>query len=485
MENLIISDMPAAVLLLVGLLLLMIAFRGFGAMTMTMQSYAAILFIIFSFLNIPLSAAEPQSRPVLPEVISKRLLSEMQISVAATPHLGESMTLGFSLTYGTAYDPADKGGLANVVTQMIGRATIDKSSKDVQDELALLQSSMEARADWDGIRIFLRTNSANYERALLLLYQVIGEAQFNPEDLASLKQEMNQKLSIPEDPRQRIQGQFERALYRGTTYGRSLSGTQATLNNIAIGDVRLFYRKYFSPDAACLAVVGSVPAPLVLQKATRIWGVWVRKEETPFAFLPPRTPSSRNVYLEDDPASPAAQFIMGNLWPRREEPVFYPAMLAARILQERLTIALPTSLLSVKAEGRRLPGPFYIQGQSAADQASEQVEKILEVAENLKTAGVTPEEVSSAQARWIEEFNRNLSATEGVCAMMLDAELYRLGTNYAVSFSEQVKRYDADAIRDAAKNWVFPGGLIVLVRGPGSVIRPAMELHGSVQQLTP
>jgi hypothetical protein len=44
-------------------------------------------------------------------------------------------------------------------------------------------------------------------------------------------------------------------------------------------------------------------------------------------------------------------------------------MLAVRILQDRLTQALPTSLLTVAAEGRRLQGPFYIQGQAAADQA--------------------------------------------------------------------------------------------------------------------
>jgi zinc protease len=452
---------------------------------MTTHLTAAILFILLSLSFSPFSVPVPQNRQVLPELSSKRLLSEFQVSVAATPYLGPGMTLGLSLRYGSAFDPADKTGLANTVARMLGRATVDKSGKDIQDELALLQASMEVVTDWDGIRVLIRTDSSNYERALLLLYQVIGEAQFNPEDLTILQQEMLRNLAAPEDPRQRIQGQFERVLYRSTTYGRPLIGTKATLDNITLGDVRLFYRKYFSPDAACLAIAGSAPAPLVMQKATRIWGVWVHKDEVPFTFLPPRTPSSRNVYLEDDPTSPAAQFIMGNLWPRREEPAFYPAMLAARILQERLNQVLPTSLLSVKAEGRRLPGPFYVQGQAAADQVSDQIEKVLESAEELKNAGVTPEELSAAQSKWIEEFSRGLSTTEGICGVMLDSELYRLGINYAASFPDLVKRCDADAVKEAAKNWVFPGGLIILLRGPGSVIKPAMELHGSVQQITP
>lgn len=452
---------------------------------MTMRHASGILFIFLLLLNLPASAAPPQNRPVLPELNSKRLLSDLQITVASTPYLGEGMTLGLSLHYGSAFDPADKGGLANLVSRMLGRATIDKNAKDIQAELALLQASMEVRCDWDGMRILLHTGSANFERALLLLYQVVVEAQFTPEDLAAVKQEIIQDLQRPEDPRQRIQRQFERALFRGTTYGRPLAGTKATLDNITVGDIRLFYRRHFSPDAACLAVAGSAPAPLVLQKATRIWGVWVRKEEVPFTFLPPRTPSSRSVFLEDDAASPAAQFIMGNLWPRREDPAFYPATLAARIFQERLNAALPTSLLSVKSEGRRLAGPFYVQGQAAADQASDQIQKVTDIAESLATTAVAPGELAGAQTKWMDEFERTLRTTEGVCGAVLDAELYRLGTNFATSFYDFVKRCDADSIKDAAKNWVFPGGVMILVRGPASVLRPSLELRGPVQQMVP
>jgi len=451
---------------------------------MTMRYSARLLFVlvILSIFPAVKAAAQP---PALPELSFKRLLNGLQVTVASTPYLGENMTIGVSISYGSAFDPADRGGLANLTARMLGRATVDKTLKGIRDELNYLGANLEVQCDWDGIRVLLRTQSSNFERGLLLLYQIVGEAQFNPEDLAATKQEILQRMQQPEDPRQRIHGQFETALFRGTTYGRPLAGSKASIDKITIGDVRLFYRTHFSPDPAALAIVGSAPAPLVLQKATRIWGVWVAKEEIPFTFLPPRTPSSRSVFLENDPGSPAAQFVMGNLWPRRDEPEYYPATLAARIFEQRLTQALPTSLLSVNSEGRRLPGPFYVQAQAAADQAAGEIQKIIDTAEALKASGVTPEELAAAQAKWIEEFNKSLASVDGICSLVLDSELYHLGTNYAVNFPDLVRRSDADAVKRAAKDWVFPGGMVIVVHGPASVLKPSLELLGPLQQLIP
>ncbi len=454
-------------------------------MEMTMRHSAKILFVLIVASSLPAVKVAAQPQTALPELSFKRLLNELQITVASTPYLGENMTIGVSVHYGSAFDPADKGGLTNLMARMLGRATIDKSFKDIRDELSYIGANLDVQCDWDGIRLLLRTQSPMFERALLILYQIVGEAQFNAEDLAAVKQEILQRMQQPEDPRQRIQGQFETALFRGTTYGRPLVGTKATIDRITLGDVRLFYRAHFSSDTAALTVVGSAPAPLMLQKATRIWGVWVKKEEIPSTFLPPRAPSSRTVFLENDPNSPAAQFIMGNLWPRREEPAYCPAVLAARIFEQRLTKALPTSLLSVKAEGRRLPGPFDVQAQAAADQAAGQIQKVIETAESLKASGVTPEELAEAQAKWMEEFNKSLASTDGICNLILDSELYRLGTNYAVTFPDLVRRTDADAVKKAAKEWIFPGGMIIVVRGPASVLKPILELLGPLQQLTP
>lgn len=428
----------------------------------------------------PSAAQKPQ---VLPSLERTALLNDLQVYTASTPYLGDAMTIGLVLSYGATYDRAKKGGVAYLTSQLLGKATVDMTAKDIQDELKYLNASLEVRCDWDGIRVLMRGRSAAYERCLLLLYRIACEAKFNDEDFAQAQATLIKQLQAPQDLRQRIRLQFEAELFRDTTYGRPMQGSLATVKNITAGDIRYFYKLCFSPDQAALVIAGSSPMQEVKQKARRIWGVWVRLDPVPFSFFPAREPGARNIFFEDDPASPAAQYILGNLWPNREDPSYYPGMLAARLLQERLSQVLPTSQLTVAAEGRRRPGPFYIQGQAAADQAVGEINKILATVEAFKESDLTAAEVTREQDRWIEEFSKSLGSTDGICNALLDAELYKLGVNYLTSFSDFARRSGPPLVKEAAKRWLFPGGLVLVVRGPAPILRPQLESLGTVQVL--
>jgi zinc protease len=434
----------------------------------------AVLFCIASLAR----GASP-----LPDLASRRLLNDLQVTVAPAPAMGGEMTIGLIVRYGSAFDPEGKAGLANLLSRMFLKATLDKNQKDIQDELANLGATIEIKCDWDGFRFLLKGQSATYERALLLLYQIVGEAKFNEADFAQVKQSLLQELKKPFDPDRRIRAQFDNVLFDGTTYGRPPEGTPISIAGTALGDVLHFYHKFFSPGQASLLIVGDVPAPAVLQKVSRIWGVWVRVDDVPFTFAQPRTPAGRQIFLDDDPNSPAAQFIIGNLFPSREEPAYVSALLAARILQQRLTALLPTSLLTVGSEGRRMTSPFYVQGQAAVDQVVDQIKKIQAAAQKMKNEAVSNDELSAAQKQVTDAFNRALGTTDGLCNILLDAELYRLGNNYAVLFPDQVRKCDAESIKEAANAWIIPGGEVLLMRGPVETLKPLLTPLGSFQKL--
>jgi len=428
-------------------------------------------------------AATAQGDKPLPEVTSRRLLNELQVSVANTPSLGDSMTIGLVLRYGAAFDPEGKGGLANLISRMFLKAALDKTRKDIQDELANLGATIEVKCDWDGFRFLLKGKSSTYERSLLLLYTIIGEAKFEETDFAAVKQSIFRDLKKPADPEKRMRAQLDSVLLGGTTFGRPLEGTPVSVSGITLGDVWYFYRKYFSPSQASLQIAGNVPAASVLQKAARIWGVWVRLDDVPFTFVRPRKPAGRQIFLDDDPNSPAVQFLIGSLFPPREEPAYLNALLAAHILQQRLAALLPTSLIIVGSEGRRMESPFYVQGKAAADQAVSQVQKIEDAIEKMKESPVSDDELAAAQKQVIEEFNRWLSSTDGLCNLLLDAELYRLGRNYAVLFPDQVRKCNTESIKQAANDWIFPGGTYLLMRGSMETLQPLITPLGSFQKL--
>jgi zinc protease len=441
---------------------------------------ASTTLIVFCCTSLPAQNAVP-----LPDLNSKRLLNDLQVIVASTPRLGDNMTIGLVVRYGSAFDSIEKGGLAYFLSRMFMRSTVDRRLKDIQADLASLEATLEIQCDWDSFHFVLKGQSSRFEQSLHLLYQIVGEAQFTDADFAAVKKEIMQEIQRPPDPRRKIRTQFENVLFSGTTYGRPLAGTPKTVAAITIGDVRRFYHRFFSPNEASLIIVGNVSYHLVLQKASRIWGAWIRNDKEEFTFKPPLTPAGRQIFLEDDPGSPAVQFIMGSLFPGRDDPEYVYAVSAAYILQERLTKLLPTSLLTVGYEGRRKIGPLYIQGQAAAEQAVEQIQKIQSAAEEMKNELVSDDELASVKKNLIEEFNRQFSTTEGICRIMLDTELYRLGSNYAVSYPDRIRRCDKETIKEAAKAWMLPGGVILLLRGPATALKPMLESIGPYKQILP
>ena len=126
-------------------------------MRQTDMRHILILTTLMLLCSIP--AVSQQTAP-LPDVTTKRLLNDLQITVAQNhSHLGSNMAIGLVVRYGAYFDPAGKGGVANLLSRMFLKAAIDKTAKDIQDELAYLEANIDVRCDWDGFRFILRGQS--------------------------------------------------------------------------------------------------------------------------------------------------------------------------------------------------------------------------------------------------------------------------------------------------------------------------------------
>ena len=146
---------------------------------------------------------------------------------------------------------------------------------------------------------------------------------------------------------------------------------------------------------------------------------------------------------------------------------------------------MPTSLLTVRLDSRRMPGSLYVQGQASAEESVDQVQKIEESMERMKQELVSAQELADAQNRLVEEFGNELNTPAQLCTAILDTELYRLGGYYLSSFADRIRNCDADAVRQAARDYFFPGKKIVILRGPVQELLPDLKRLGAFKQIAP
>jgi zinc protease len=444
--------------------------------------------LIFSFS----ASLFAQTAIPLPDLKSKTLLNNLKIYMVETPQLGEQMTIGLVVRYGAAFDSEEKGGLANLLSRLFVR-----NAEKKEKEFEALGATLDIKCDWDSFQFIMKGKISRLEESLRLLNQIVVDAQFSDDDFAAIKQQVLKEIQSPLDPRRKIRAQMDALLFKDVpAYGRPLQGTVKTIKACTAGDARFFYHKFFIPNDSSLIIVGNNSSTLAVDKLPRIWGSWVKNDSIPSTFLGPKQPVGKQVFLDDDAGALSAQFIIGSLFPPRGLPKFkdyrkydyrtyFHALVTARILQDRLTKLLPTSLVTVGFEGRQMEGPFYIQGQAAAEQTPEQIRKIIEAIEELRLSPVADDELSKAQQSLIDEFFQKFSSTEGICQMMLDAELYGLGENHMVNYPSWIRRCTTETVRQIAKEWILPGAFLI-IRGPAATLKPLVApLDSSYQQPKP
>ena len=75
--------------------------------------------------------------------------------------------------------------------------------------------------------------------------------------------------------------------------------------------------------------------------------------------------------------------------------------------------------------------------------------------------------------------------TDGLCRIMMDSELFRLGSIYATAFPDRIRACDADAVRQAARDYFLPGKKIVILRGSVSTLKSELNRLGEFERFLP
>jgi len=157
---------------------------------------------------------------------------------------------------GHYYEHKDKAGTAFLLAAMLHEATIARSGEDMSKALQLLGSSVSVSVNNFYLNVYVSSLTKNIDATMELVKEKLFSPAFLDEDFSR-----NKKQSI-----QGIKNSKKNAGYLSSTAYRQLmngdnvaatprNGTEASLANINLEDVRNFYKKYMKPKNALLIVV--------------------------------------------------------------------------------------------------------------------------------------------------------------------------------------------------------------------------------------
>lgn len=282
-------------------------------------------------------------------------------------------------------------------------------------------------------------------------------------------------------PQGLINEQFNRAMFTAHPYGRPIVGWMNDLENMTAEDAREWYRTWYTPNNATLVVAGDVKAKDVLKLAQKHFGpikarpLPARKPQTEPPQLglkrvvvkaPAKLPYIRMGYhvpaLQDadkDWEPYALQILSGVLDGNAS------ARLNQQLVRERQLAVEASAGYNMIRRGRE--AVFELDGTPSEGKSVNELEAaLLEQVEQIKTSGITPEELQRVKAQVIAS---DVYQRDSVFAQaMTIGTLETAGFSWRIlpGYPAKLSAVTAEQVQAVAKKYLTPDNLTIATLDP-------------------
>jgi len=370
------------------------------------------------------------------------LPSGIELSTLAKQTRGNTVTLLMHLRWGEPGETTRALG-TDAVDDMLLEGSAHYDKQKIRDELLRLKASASVVGGNQGATLVLSAERDTLLDALALMADVLQQPQFPADAFDRIKKAGLAGLEASREQLGTQRQEATRGFYnagRGVKLGDpdyipSLDERIDELRRTELADVRGFYARYWSADAARVAVVGALPDGLAAA-VEKDFGGWkkadaprfVRHVSTPFALPVQRV----DVQARDKTSAEA-------VWDERlslseQDPDYLPLALAVRVfgsggMESRLSTRVRRQDGMTYGIGARVGAPWFgqdadfsISGTFAPQNREAVLAAVHEELERMSRDGITAEELARAKHDILESWRQG-RANDGALAQALNQHL--------------------------------------------------------------
>jgi zinc protease len=264
--------------------------------------------------------------------------------------------------------------------------------------------------------------------------------------------------------------------------------TSQDVARISRPQLEKFWKTFYRPNRAILAVAGDVDVARLRPLIERAFRGWARGEAPPRpAFTIPRLAGTR-ILLVDRPDLTQATVLFGHAGIKHADPSWYAVTLmnyvlggsdfSSRLMTEVRSRRGLTYGISSSFGASLYQGAFLAGAATRNETAWEALLAAVNEVRRMKDQGPTTAELDKAKGYYAGSYPFNLQTAAGVAAALVGAELHGLGSAYVRDLPLRLAAVDAPQAQAAARNFLSPDTLLVVIVGKGDVIEPELAKTG-------
>ena len=392
------------------------------------------------------------------------------------------VAMQFAFRGGSAQDPADKPGVAQLMADNLDEGAGDLDSHAYHERLERRAIQMNFTVTRDHIRGSLRMLKDNRDEAFDLLHLALTAPRFDAEPLERVRaQTMSILRRESVTPGSIASKRFFEAGFPNHPYAHAPRGTLESIPTISADDLRAYRKKVFAKDGLVVAVVGDIDAAALGQLLDKTFGSLPAKGDlTPVPQVTLATGANR-IFVPLD--VPQTNILFGGPSIKRDDPDFMAAYIVNHIvgggsLSSRLYHEVREKrglVYSVSTSLWWMDKTSIFLGSTAtrADRANETVDRIAAELQRIADKGPTQQELDEAKSYLKGSQMVALDSSTKFAGALLQYQIDKLGIDY---LDRRPAIIDAvtldDAKRVAKKIWGHPLLTVSVGRPPAEASTP-------------
>ena len=376
---------------------------------------------------------------------------------------------------GSAQDPPDKAGVANLVASLLDEGTTTRTSKQLAEHIDFIGGSLEVKASEDFTTASARVLKKDIDLGFVLLADILMHPAFAKQEFERVRSQIQGEIaSDNDDPGHVAMKAFNKLIFPNHPYRWPVNGTDETLAKITLADVQGFYAKEYLPNQVILTIVGDVTVEQATTLVQTHFGGW-KKGLTPVRTVKkPATIEKKAVNLIEKDLTQST-IVLGHGGISRTNPDFYAVTVMNHILgaggfSSRLMDSirdkqgLAYGIMS-HYDARSMPGSFWVNLQTRTEATNQAITGVLAEMKAIRDAPVTDQELGEAKSFLMGSFPLRLDSTAKLAQVLAQVEFFGLGFDYFTQYPKWIERVSKEDVQRVAKQYLDPQHYALVVVG--------------------
>jgi zinc protease len=389
---------------------------------------------------------------------------------------------------GEANDAQDATGQTSAMVSMLNEGTLNRSSKQLAEEIELLGAHLSASSNADNTVVSASTLTFYAPDILNLMAEVVLTPNFPESELNLYKQNTIENLKFQRSqPNFLADEQISRILYGEHPY-HVASPTPANIESITREKLVDLHKQRFIPNVATLIVVGDIGRDEILEQIKDKFGGWQQGSVGENEFPAPPERAETTLTIVDRPGSAQSNIVISNLAISRNSDDYFAFLVMNQVLGAGASSRLFMNLREEKGytygayssiDARRLAGSFEATSEVRSAVTGDSLKEFFYELNRIRDEKVAEEELNDAKNFLTGVFPIRAETQEGLTNLIVSQQLYNLPEDYLQTYREKINEITLEDIERVAKKYITPDKIAVVIVGD------ADNILEQVRYLTP